>query len=88
MLNMVNLVDSAAALIERAHAADARGDPDIDYYEANVRVQLGEEDEAIRLLGDYLAAEPEERGYIARDWFWTSLRDHPDFRALVQATSD
>ena len=88
VLARAGLVDSTAALIERAHAADARGDPDIDYYEANVRVQLGEEDEAIELLGDYLAAEPEERGYIARDWFWTSLRDHPDFRALVQATSD
>ena len=76
------LADSARALIAEVRAEGSE-DPWLHYYEAEARMQLGEPDEAVRLLGLYLEANPGRRSYIAEDWWWEPLRDDPKFRALV-----
>jgi len=82
VLAQVGRADSARALIRRTRAhgsASAWG----DYYEANARVQLGDTARAIELLGQYLKAYPNQRAYIARDWWWKPLRPDSRFEALV-----
>ena len=77
--------DSARSLMSRS-----RGDATIDatrdlaYYEALVRVQLGDKDEALRLLSTYVAANPQRRGGIANDqsWMIRDLRSDPRFATL------
>jgi TolB-like protein/tRNA A-37 threonylcarbamoyl transferase component Bud32 len=74
--------DSARSLVVRS-----RGDATIDatrdlaYYEALVRVQLGDRDEAFRLLSTYVAANPQMRSGIAKDetWVWRDLKSDPRF---------
>ncbi len=74
--------DSARSLMSRS-----RGDATIDathdlaYYEALVRVQLGDKDEAFRLLSTYVAANPQRRAGIANDqgWMIRELRSDPRF---------
>ncbi len=46
-------------------------------------MQLGEPDEAVRLLGLFLEANPGRRSYIAEDWWWELLRGEPKFQAMV-----
>jgi TolB-like protein len=75
-------VDSARAVVTRARDR-AGSDPWLDYYEANVRIQLGEDSRAIDLLERFIAAMPHRRSYIARDWWWRPLRDSARFQALV-----
>ena len=85
-LARVGLKDSARATAERS-----RGTPEVDqtrelaYLEAIVRNLLGEHDEAIRLLGLYLAQNPAQRSAMARDqsWWFANLRDDRRFLALV-----
>jgi TolB-like protein len=75
----------------RAVARAARASPEIDpirdlaYFESIVHTWLGDYDEAVRLLGLYLAANPgttiesvEELG-----WWWESLRGTPQLRRLL-----
>jgi len=85
VLAQVGRADSARAIIRRAratHPDNAWG----DYYEANARVQLGDTARAIELLGLYMKAYPNQRGYIARDWWWKPLREDPRFKALVRGS--
>ena len=80
------LADSAEAVIQQARAADRpdmQNDPMLDYFEANVRPQLGERDQALRLLRLYLEARPDRKTYLGEDWWWRPLRDDPGFKALV-----
>ena len=84
ILARAGLRDSALAVIRQARDADTLRLGDIDYYEANVRLQLGQSEEAIRLLESYLDAKPTDRAYIARDWWWRDLRDHLRFQALLE----
>jgi hypothetical protein len=80
------LRDSAKSVALRA-----RGDPTIDptndlmYLEVAARNVMGDREEALRLLGRYLATNPQERESVARDetWFFKGLRDDPRFKALV-----
>ena len=75
----------------RAVALRARGNPTVDptndlmYLEVAARNVMGDRDEALRLLGTYLATNPQERESLARDetWFFRGLRDDPRFKALV-----
>ena len=84
------LKDSAHAVIERS-----RGTPELDpehdlvALEAFVRTLLGEQDEAIRLLQRYVAANPEHSFRIGGDifWWWWDLQKHPGFQALVRPHS-
>jgi serine/threonine-protein kinase len=78
--------DSARRVLVRA-----RGDPTVDPGrellgdEAWVRTMLGDRDEAITLLKQYLVANPEHRAGMARNqnWWWRSLRDDPRYQQLV-----
>lgn len=53
--------------------------------EANVRLILGEREEALRLLEEYLDANPQDRGRVAEDPWFRGLRDDPEFRRLVES---
>ncbi|HUF36599.1 MAG TPA: serine/threonine-protein kinase [Gemmatimonadales bacterium] len=74
----------------RALAAASRGDVSVDptrdlaYYEALVRAQLGERDEAFRLLSTYVAANPQMRSGLARDqsWGFRDLRSDPRYTTI------
>jgi serine/threonine-protein kinase len=84
-LARAGLADSARAVAVRARG-DATIDPTRDqaYYEALVRIQLGDQDEAIRLLSTYVAANPQMREGIAKDqtWLLADLRSDPRFVTL------
>lgn len=83
------LADSARNVAQRARA-DATVDPtrDLVYIEAMLRNMLGDREEALRLVGSYLAANPQDRATMARDytWWWAGIRDDPRFRTLVGAS--
>jgi eukaryotic-like serine/threonine-protein kinase len=72
-------------------ALHARGDPTVDptndliYLEVAARNVMGDREEALQLLGRYLATNPQDRESLARDetWFFRGLRDDPRFKALV-----
>jgi TolB-like protein len=80
--------DSSRAVLLRA-----RADRDLDerrelaWTEAFMRVLLGDHDEAIELLTEWMAANPgeihgaEEEGY--ENWWWRDIRDDPRFRRVV-----
>jgi hypothetical protein len=72
-------------------AVRSRGNPEIDAafelvkIEAQVRAQLGDKDEAIRLLTRFYATNPQQRALAKADesWWWDSIRDDPRYKALV-----
>jgi eukaryotic-like serine/threonine-protein kinase len=80
------LADSARAVALRSRA-DATIDPgrELVYFEAMLRNLLGDRDEALRLVGIYLATNAQDRATLAKDdtWWWQGLRDDPRFKALV-----
>ena len=82
-LARAGLRDSADAVI----AASRSGAGELLGYEAIVRVQLGERDKALALLGDYLKRYPEEGLRLARrkTWMWRDLEEDPRFRSLISA---
>ncbi len=83
-LARAGLADSAVAVSERART-EAEGDiaPWIDYFAANVRLRLGQKDEALALLGAFLDEVPGRKEYIASDWMFDDLWDDPRFQELV-----
>jgi TolB-like protein/tRNA A-37 threonylcarbamoyl transferase component Bud32 len=84
-LARAGLPDSARAVAERSRG-DATVDPtkDLAYYEALVRMLLGDQDEAIRLLSTYVAANPQRRVSIGKDdtWWFREVRKDPRFKTL------
>lgn len=76
------LSDSARAVARRARALDP-DKPDALNNEAYVALQLGDRERALRLLGQYLEAAPDQRDYVARDFWWAPLHGDPRFQALV-----
>ena len=82
VLALAGLPDSATAVVEAVRSEGATG-AYIQYFEANVRVRLGQYDQAMDLLEGYLEAMPHRRAYIGRDWWWEPLRSNPRFQALV-----
>jgi len=76
------MADSAQVLVDQVHASGAQG-PYVQYFEANVNLQMGRKDQALNLLGEYLSQLPQRKAYIARDWWWTPLREDPRFQAMV-----
>jgi serine/threonine-protein kinase len=82
------LADSARRVLVRARAkAGSDIDPkhDLSAIEAIVRVRLGDQDEAVRLLKDYLTVNPEHRkGFASRTmWWWRDLQSNPKFKSLI-----
>ena len=84
VLARAGLRDSAEAVIQRTRSG-APSDPEawIPYDEAHAWLLLGERDEALRALGLYLEASPQEKSYIAEDPWFRDLRDDPRFAKLV-----
>lgn len=76
------LADSARAMLGRIGTASTLG-PHASVNAAYARLHLGEEGEALDLLARYLEANPGQRDYVSREWWWRALREHPRFRALV-----
>lgn len=90
VLARANLPDSARSVL-----VDARGGPDVDPnqelygFEAIFRTMLGDHDEAVRRLRQYVAGNPDHSFLQVEGdlhWWWRPLRDHPDF-ASVEAPS-
>lgn len=77
------LEDSARAVASRARSA-GRSPPTLHYYGANLHLLLGEPERAVAGLSRYLEERPDERPYVAHDWWWKSLRPDSAFRALVE----
>jgi len=84
------LPDSARAVAERSRG-NTTVDPthDLAYYEAIVRAQLGDKDEAFKLLGTYVASNPQMRAGLVKDQTWQleALRSDPRYQALVGTSS-
>jgi serine/threonine-protein kinase len=82
----VALGDSADAVFEAA-----RPGPDIDPsqellgIEAIFRLQMGQDEEALRLLRIYLTASPEHRASwrFSSHWWWRGLQENQGFSELV-----
>jgi serine/threonine-protein kinase len=85
-LARAGLADSARAVAVRSRAeADVDPTRDLAYFEAIVRNLVGDRKEALRLLGIYLATNPQVRESEARDesWYFRNLKDDPEYQALV-----
>ncbi|MGH7519885.1 MAG: protein kinase domain-containing protein [Gemmatimonadales bacterium] len=84
------LADSAHHVIERSRGT-AEIDPEQNLlaFEAFVRTLLGEDEEAIRLLQRYVAANPEHSFEVGGSllWWWQDLQKHPGFQALARPKS-
>jgi len=89
-LARAGLVDSAKSLM-----VASRGDLDFDparslfTTEAFVRTLAGDNDEALRLLGDYMVFNPNHRHdeKEAVHWWWRGLQDDPRYKALMRRGS-
>jgi len=82
------LADSARRVAEGARG-DAEVDPtrDLAYIEAFVRTTLNDREEAVRLLKQYVSANPDRRADLGDEsgWWFRGLLDYPQFKELVQA---
>jgi eukaryotic-like serine/threonine-protein kinase len=80
------LPDSARAVATRSRG-NSQVDPGSELVdlEAKVRAQLGDKADAIKLMTRFFAANPQQRAFAKNDesWWWKSLRDDPQFKALV-----
>ena len=85
-LARADLTDSARAVALRSRP-DPEQDPDreLTYFEVLLRAMVGDLDEAFRLLGTYIAVNPQVRASIARDdtWWMRELRKDPRYRELL-----
>ena len=85
------LPDSARAVLSRARAgADVDAGGDLPYLEARVRTVLGDHQEAVDLLRQFLIGfsfqDQEEAEEWGNHWFWRDLRGNPDFERLIRVT--
>jgi len=85
-LARAGLPDSSRHVLLRARATPQQ-DPDreLEGNEAVIRVILGDQDEAVRLLADYLTVHPAHRkGFATRvsPW-WRDLQSNPKFKQLI-----
>ena len=88
VLARAGLPDSARHVLERSKG-NAAIDPQKELlgYEAMARVMLGDKDEALRLLDEYLVANPKHREGFRKivHWWWRPIQDDPRFKALIGA---
>jgi serine/threonine-protein kinase len=80
------LADSARRVLERARG-DAQVDPsqELAGYEAVMRTQMGEYDEAIGLLKRYVALNKDHSFRVGANvhWWWTPLMNIPEFHRVM-----
>jgi serine/threonine-protein kinase len=85
-LTRAGLQDSARRVLVRSRG-DATIDPSRDLLidEAVVRVILGDKDDALQLLKQYLVANPEHRAGMAesQSWWWRDLKSDPRYVQMV-----
>jgi eukaryotic-like serine/threonine-protein kinase len=87
VLARAGLTDSARRTLKRARAGiDVDPDRDLVGLEAVIReTTLGDREEALRLLAQYLVANPSHKSGMARSptWWWRNMRTDPRFRELL-----
>jgi hypothetical protein len=86
VLARAGLRDSAHHVIDRSRVGrdiDPKGE--LIGLEALPRTFLGEREQAITLLEQYLTSNPEHRAGFAKlnTWWWRDLQNDPRFKALV-----
>jgi serine/threonine-protein kinase len=84
VLVRAGLVDSAHNVMNRARSIETE-DPFVFYYEAYARLLLGEQAEALDLLGTFINLRPNMKPYLSQDPWFESLREDPDFQSIVAA---
>ena len=84
VLGRAGLIDSADAVIRRARAA-APGDPEMDFYEAEARMLLGDREATLRLLARDVAANPRFKEYMRVYPVFRPLWSDPRFDALLRS---
>ena len=88
VIGRAGLKDSARKTLLRSREG-VKGDVarELSGTEAFVRTQIGDFDEAIRLLKGYIAGDPEHlfRAGGNLHWWWRPLRDQPGFRSITGA---
>jgi serine/threonine-protein kinase len=80
--------DSARSVATRSRAGqDADPVGELLVYEAHFRSQIGDKDEAIRLLTKFFANIPSQRAFAKDDdsWWWDPIREDPRYKALVSS---
>ncbi|HVH68715.1 MAG TPA: serine/threonine-protein kinase [Gemmatimonadales bacterium] len=88
VLGRAGLKDSARHVLERSRASpDLDPDREIEGYQAAVYTMLGDKETALRLLAEYLVANPRHREGFRKNvhWWWRSIQDEPRFKALIGA---
>lgn len=82
------LADSARRIIRR-NTGDATLDQtrELAYYGAFVHTMLGDKADALRLLGDYIAANPNRAPILLNEpgWWFRAIADSPEYRRLMGA---
>lgn len=80
------LPDSARGVATRSRLSPT-ADPtrELLYLEAITHTLLGDADQALSLLSQFVAANPAQRESLARDqtWWFSPLRSHPRYQVLV-----
>jgi len=88
VLARAGMADSARHVLDRSTGnADIDPQKELLGYEAFARVMLGDKDEALRLLDQYLVANPKHREGFRKivHWWWRPIQDDPRFKALIGA---
>ena len=55
------------------------------YDEAHLKLILGQSEEALRLLEQFVASDPSQTDFLANDWWFRPLWNDSTFRALTRA---
>ena len=88
VLARAGLPDSARHVLERSKGnADVDPQKELLGYEAVGRVMLGDKDEALHLLNEYLIANPKHREGFRKSvhWWWRPIQNDPRFKAIIGA---
>lgn len=90
VLARAGLADSARSVLLRTRrSVDQEIDPahELLSFEAVMRTILGDHGEAVELLKEYHAANPEHSFSRGQDlaWWWNDLRNHPGFQELLSS---
>ncbi len=85
-LARVGLADSARhVLVANRASQDLDPNQELAIREAAVRVVLGDQDEAVRLIRRYVLANPTHKFDTSTSmlWWWRPLRDNPGFQSVT-----
>jgi eukaryotic-like serine/threonine-protein kinase len=86
VLGRVGEIDSARRVLVRSRGTAAVDPPrDLLGWEAAVRAQIGDKEESLRLMNEWLVGNPRHREGFRRlvHWWWRPLQDDPRFKAMI-----